>query len=451
MSIPVDQTNVAPPILNNPQPRLPAEICERIIDHLDPFWLGDQRQTLLNCALVRRGWYAESRAILFEEPILSTRKEAIACARSLTRIPLLAARVRRLEIGARSPTLESSMTSPELASILVMLAGKLPNLASLSFSDVSFEQCSMRNLAFGSLHEFSHITSLRLARVTLPSASPFFQVICSFPQLQSLHCWDLHWSKLRSMAPLPEHRRMPLTTLTSFEYDLSCFEDIGHILLGLLNRAILTALYLYSPVSTAALNFTQDMLNIAGGRLEEATTTFSALEKDGGGSFQSLLLHPISFESNVNLRTLVVGAFTSDMNDLTLLVRSVLLPLLKTILSKDLSNISFSFSPLEWDTDAMLNIFDPEVCVQIDELLAEEHFAELGLVSIFFCFQPALLDDSQCVKFCADICSRFPKLNDMNILTINCNRYRYPSDTERALKSKQMANRLSDPADQSTR
>ncbi|KZT02879.1 uncharacterized protein LAESUDRAFT_705307, partial [Laetiporus sulphureus 93-53] len=182
--------NAAPPI-NNPQPRLPPEVCERIIDHLDPNrWSGNiSRWTLLNCALVCRGWYAESRAVLFDEPILSTRKEAIACASSLARIPLLGARVRRLQIRFSAP----DVTGPEFASILVMLAGKFPNLASLSFFNVSFEQCPIRNLAFWSLHEFSHVTSLELFGVTLPSAIPFFQVICSFPRLQHLQCHDLRW------------------------------------------------------------------------------------------------------------------------------------------------------------------------------------------------------------------------------------------------------------------
>ncbi|KZS99938.1 uncharacterized protein LAESUDRAFT_667345, partial [Laetiporus sulphureus 93-53] len=202
--------------VNNPQPRLPPEICERIIDHVDPSPWHGSRSTLLKCALVCRGWYAMSRAVLFKDPMLFTRKEAMACAKSLTKIPLLGARVRSLQIG----TLRSTrMTSPELASILVMLAGKPPNLAELSLLQVSFEQCSMRNLAFWSLHEFSHVTSLELFGVTLPSASPFFQVVCSFPRLQLLRCEGLHWSEPRSMAPLPERHRMPLTTVTSLQYD----------------------------------------------------------------------------------------------------------------------------------------------------------------------------------------------------------------------------------------
>lgn len=132
--------NAALPV-NNPQPRLPPEICERIIDHLDPSNLkrNDDRLTLLNCALVCRGWYAESRAVLFEQPELLTQKQAIVFVRSLKQTPLLGPRVRHLQIG--SPI----MTGPELASILVMLVGKLPKLASLRFISVSFEHCSMRD------------------------------------------------------------------------------------------------------------------------------------------------------------------------------------------------------------------------------------------------------------------------------------------------------------------
>ncbi|KZT06094.1 uncharacterized protein LAESUDRAFT_197771 [Laetiporus sulphureus 93-53] len=373
MAAPTVDASAAPPV-NDPQPRLPLEICERIIDHLDPDWYAGERQTLLNCALICRGWYAESRAVLFEEPELRTWKQAVACVTSLKQIPLLAARVRQLRIGHHSDS-ETVVTGAELASILVMLAEKLPNLARLAFSHVSFEHCSMRVLAFWSLHEFSHITSLWLLSVTLPSASPFVQVICSFPHLQDLYCYDLRWSESRSMASLPEHHRMPLRTVTSLEYDLSCFEDIGHILLGLLDQKILKSLRLESAVSEAALAFTQDMLNMAGTRLEGATILFQAPEEDAGGNFQSLLLHPISFEANDNLQSPSLAIFTSNTNDVALFVQSLLLPVLDTISSKGLKDVHFvvaSHSKLE--TDALLNAFDLEVCIQIDELLAEGTF-----------------------------------------------------------------------------
>ncbi|KZS99941.1 uncharacterized protein LAESUDRAFT_613586, partial [Laetiporus sulphureus 93-53] len=202
-------------------PRLPPEVCERIIDHLDPgridrWGWNDDRPTLLTCALVCRGWYTESRAVLFEEPVLGTRKKAFIFLRSLKQTPLLGARVRSLQIRLYKVGI---MTGRESASILVMLARKLPNLDKLSLTVVSFEQSPIRDLAFWSLHEFSHVTSLQLWIVTLPSASPFFQVICSFPHLQHLRLWTLRWSEPRSMAPLPERHRMPLTTVTSLEYD----------------------------------------------------------------------------------------------------------------------------------------------------------------------------------------------------------------------------------------
>ncbi|KZT02890.1 uncharacterized protein LAESUDRAFT_729666 [Laetiporus sulphureus 93-53] len=435
-------SNAALPV-NNPQPRLPPEICERIIDHLDPYPLkwNDDRQTLLNCALVCRGWYSESRAVLFEEPSLRTRRGAMAFARSLTQMPLLDARVRRLEIGY-------STTVLELASILVMLAGKLPKLASLSVYRVSFEH--MRSLAFWSLHEFSHLTSLELEYVTLPSASPFFQVISSFPQLQSLTCCNLHWSKPTSMAPLPERHHMPLTTVTSLEYDLSCFEGIGHILLSLLDQAMLETLRLRSPVSAAALAFTQGMLNIAGKSLEKAEIGFRALRPgDTDDNVQSLLLHPISFEANVNLQALQLGIDTMKMNDVELFVQTVLLPLLNTISSKDLKEIKFIISRGdEWETDALLNAFDPEVCTQIDELLAEGHFPKLRDVSIDIELLNLDLDDSQHVEFCTEICARFPKLIDMNMLIIYYNGCQFPSYAERALKAKQLANKQPHPIEQ---
>ncbi|KZT01872.1 uncharacterized protein LAESUDRAFT_447652 [Laetiporus sulphureus 93-53] len=433
MAGPAD-TTAAPPINDPKPPRLPPEICERIIDHLDPRrWLGS-RPTLLNCALVCRGWYAQSRAVLFEKPTLSTRKQAIACARSLRRIPLLADRVRSLVIGY------SSGPEMELASTLLMLAGKIPKLASLTFSRVSFaEHCSMRHLVFCSLHEFSYITSLRLQRVKFPSASSFFQLICSFPHLQHLLCYRLRWSIPRSMAPLPEHRRMPLTEVTSLRYDLSCFNDIGHILLGLVDHAIFKELVLRSPVSTAALTFTQDMLNRAGSKPEKAIVTFHAPKEDADGYLQSLLLHPTSFEANVNLQALELGIFTSEVNDAALFVRSALLPLLNTISSRDLEIIHFSIrSHSKWETDTLLSAFDPEVCTQIDDLLAEGHFAELQAVFIDVHLVRNAFDDSQPqhVIFCTEICARFPRLNDKSMLITTYLGRVFPSDVERALKAK---------------
>ncbi|KZT02004.1 uncharacterized protein LAESUDRAFT_730713 [Laetiporus sulphureus 93-53] len=441
MAAPVD-ANAAQLVINNPQPRLPPEIFERIIDHLDPW---TEEETLLNCALVCQGWYTESRAVLFETPRLHTRKEAAACARSLTRIPLLGACVQWLSIGSVSET--TITTGPELGSILVMLAGKLPKLASLAFTNVSFEQCSTRNLAFWSLSESSHLTSLELWNVTLPSASPFFQLICSFPHLQHLKCRYLHWSERRSMAPLPEHHRMPLTTVTFLGYDMSCFEHIGHILLGLLDRAVLENVSLTPQVSAAALAFTQGMLNIAGRGLEIAEIEFNAPEEDADGDFQSLLLHPVSFEANVNLQKLILGIDTSKMNVVALFVQSVLLPLLNTVSSKHLNYIRFSVeSHSKWETDALLNAFDPEVCIQIDELLAEGHFAELR--DLWIDFAGIVLNDSQRVNVCTEICARFPKLNDKNRLTIYHGGHRFPSDTEGALKGKQLADKQPHPIEQ---
>ncbi|KZT06054.1 uncharacterized protein LAESUDRAFT_195366 [Laetiporus sulphureus 93-53] len=450
--------NPAPPI-NIPQFQLPPEVCERIIDHLDPYLLkgNDDRQTLLNCALVCRGWYTESRAVLFEKPLLRSRKEAVACARSLTRIPLLASGVQLLQIGRSQSDPEIVTTAPELASILVMLAGKLPYLESLEFDLVSFEHCFMRHLAFWSLHEFSHITSLCLSNVTMPSASPFFQVVCSFPHLQYLSCWDLHWSKSRSMAPLPERHRMPLTKVTRLGYDMSCFEDIGHHLLGLLDQAILKELQLHPNVSAATLASTQDILNIVSRRLEEADVGLWARKQDSAdGNLQSLLLHPINFEANVNMQGLKLCIIISEMNDVALFVRSVLLPLLHTISSNDLKDVCFRIqcdSELETG-DALLNAFDQEACVQIDELLAEGHFAKLRDVSIVFYLgitasdSDSASDDSQWINVCTEICARFPKLSDKNVLITRYNQHQFPSDAERELKAKQLANKQPRPTEQ---
>ncbi|KZT06098.1 uncharacterized protein LAESUDRAFT_197606 [Laetiporus sulphureus 93-53] len=422
MAGPAIGANAAPPI-NVPQARLPPEICERIIDHIG--WiLNEDRSALLNCALVCRGWYAKSRAIFFTYPQLRTPKQAVACVTSLKQIPLLATRVQSLQIGSYSDP-QTVVTGPELASILLLLAGKLPKLKSLSLPHVSFEHCSMRHLAFWSLHEFSHIVHLYLRNVTLPSASPFVQVICSFPHLQFLSCYNLCWSKPRSMAPLPERHRMPLTTVTSLHYDLSCLEDIRHVLLGLLDQAILQELRLEPAVSEAALSFTQDMLNMAGTRLEHAAIPLKAPEEDTGDNFQSLL-------SNVNLQGLFLAISSSEVNDIAQFVRSVLPPLISTISSKGLEGIRLDI-----------------VCSQIDELLAEGHFTKLQDVSIEF--EDALLDGSQHVAFCTEICARFPKLNDKNMLIEykpNYKDYQCPSEAERALKAKQLAEKPPRPTEQ---
>ncbi|KZT13256.1 uncharacterized protein LAESUDRAFT_36924 [Laetiporus sulphureus 93-53] len=191
------------------------------------------------------------------------------------------------------------------------------------------------------------------------------------------------------------------------------------------------------------------MLNMSGTRLEKARITFSAPEEDAGGSFQSLPLHPISLEANVNLQELGLGINTSELNDLALFVRSVLQPRLETISSKYLKDIYFIIeSNSKWETDALLNAFDQEACYQTDELLAEGHFAKLRGVSIAFRSDSTELDDSQRVNFCTEICARFPKLNGKNMLSIDYNLCRFPSDAERALKAKQLANKQPRPTEQ---
>ncbi|KZT04550.1 uncharacterized protein LAESUDRAFT_728050 [Laetiporus sulphureus 93-53] len=81
MAAPVDANAAAQ--VKGPDPRLPPEICERIIDHLNPLemWPEGERQTLLDCALVCQGWYTKSRVDFFEEPRIHTREQAITCVR----------------------------------------------------------------------------------------------------------------------------------------------------------------------------------------------------------------------------------------------------------------------------------------------------------------------------------------------------------------------------------
>ncbi|KZT11836.1 uncharacterized protein LAESUDRAFT_154292 [Laetiporus sulphureus 93-53] len=137
------------------------------------------------------------------------------------------------------------------------------------------------------------------------------------------------------------------------------------------------------------------------------------------------------------------------MDDAALFVQSVLLPLLNTISSKDLKYIYFSIRGHSgWETDALLNALNPEVCIQIDELLAEGHFAELQDVSIDYDLFSIVLDDSQRVSFSTEILAGFPKLNNKNMLNITYVGGRFPSDAERAFKTKQLVHEQPRPTEQ---
>ncbi|KZS99926.1 uncharacterized protein LAESUDRAFT_58384 [Laetiporus sulphureus 93-53] len=141
---------------------------------------------------------------------------------------------------------------------------------------------------------------------------------------------------------------------------------------------------------------------------------------------QPLLLHPISFETNVNMQELELRINTSGTHVVALFVRSVLLPLFNTISSKDLKTISV-VTQCEYalDTDALLNAFDQDACLQIDERLAQDNFAKLRDISIAFyedvstAFYEDIsgMPDLQNVKFLSEIGARFPRLIDKNMLT----------------------------------
>ncbi|TFY50671.1 hypothetical protein EVJ58_g10943 [Rhodofomes roseus] len=189
-------------------PRLPTEICGRIIDHLAvgvdlnyTFEAGyPDLQALQSCALVCRDWYFHAWYPLRRHVNLHDRNDVLSLSRTLRERPRVRGVVQQVAItghgsGQRSPI-------QHLGTFAAMLSGKLPELSRINIEDAEWTVDSMRMECFGYLSAFRLVHTLDITNVTVPSIAQLARLLSALPGLRNLWCVNVDCSQKYSVSPI---------------------------------------------------------------------------------------------------------------------------------------------------------------------------------------------------------------------------------------------------------
>ncbi|KAH9841116.1 uncharacterized protein C8Q71DRAFT_439540 [Rhodofomes roseus] len=182
-----------------PAPRLPTEICGRIIDHVAAgldivYSVLDGNPHLLalqSCALVCRDWYYHTWYHLRQRVHLRDRDDIRLLSRTLRDRPRLRGVVQQVVISGHAQ--QSVVQHLEL--FTAMLAGKLPALSRIAIEDVEWTVGSMRMEGFGYLATFNLVHTLEITDVTVPSIAQLARLISALHGLSFLRFFGVDCSQ----------------------------------------------------------------------------------------------------------------------------------------------------------------------------------------------------------------------------------------------------------------
>lgn len=192
------------------KPKLPIEVCERIIDCLPAFigfpcwdWpnFGTERRTLYTCALVCRDWVPRSQHNLFCQVELCTTRQAHAFLDIVTRFPHRAKLVQSLSISP-APYGTSRLVLPKKPSNppcyynwIYQALERLPHLlVNLSLLDLR----SLPTLHPSFVHRasrFKTVKALSFFDLSEQSFSEIIQIVYRLPRLESLQMGYCSWNQ----------------------------------------------------------------------------------------------------------------------------------------------------------------------------------------------------------------------------------------------------------------
>ncbi len=191
------------------EPRLPIEVCERVIEAVyDDLYLfvSTSLATLSRCALVCRAWRPRAQRILFEYVLLRDKDVLYRFAALLDASPELGTYVRTLE-------LRGHLHVPYSPAVLFLTAlrGRLTNLAELYIHGFQDDEKAANPLPDGKrelpflpiyryfpslLTSISHIRRLEFVNVRFPSFGDFARFLSALPNLKALYCYLVSWAVL---------------------------------------------------------------------------------------------------------------------------------------------------------------------------------------------------------------------------------------------------------------
>ncbi|KAH9839434.1 uncharacterized protein C8Q71DRAFT_511952 [Rhodofomes roseus] len=200
---------------DDPAPRLPTEVCGRIIDHVAaglglyyPSLAGNPNLLALqSCALVCRDWYFHTWYHLHRRVYLRDRNDVRSLARTLRERPRLRGVVQQVVISG---------VIQHLGTFAAMLAGKLQKLSEIIIEDAEWTVDSMRMEDVGYLATFYRVRTLTIMNVTVPSISRLARLISALPGLRNLRCRGVGCSQEHPISPVS----LPLNSASLEELDV---------------------------------------------------------------------------------------------------------------------------------------------------------------------------------------------------------------------------------------
>lgn len=193
-------------------PRLPPEVCERVIDWVPHYHGADhyfpftcEKWTLLVCALVCRSWLPRSQTRLFQVVRLSKARQAEAFLDVITRSPSICSHVSILIFSPKPPPISiSEVTSvrsqPDLSSspghynwfykILNILPILLGNVIKLQLESLPM----LRPVTLALLSGFKRVQVLIFKFCSELSFAEIIRVVNRFSHLHTLHLYNCHWN-----------------------------------------------------------------------------------------------------------------------------------------------------------------------------------------------------------------------------------------------------------------
>jgi len=166
----------------------PIEIFEHIINCV---WEDDsdrrvRRRVLLACSITCRSFLCRSRYYLFRDISLRNHGQLYRFASLISSVPFIDSLVRELEIS----------DAQVLRTFALMLARRLTSVERLHLTGRNQQLLALlRPDSLIPIPEFTSITKMQIFRTTFGSLADFGRLICALPNLSSLACVDVWWTK----------------------------------------------------------------------------------------------------------------------------------------------------------------------------------------------------------------------------------------------------------------
>ncbi|KAH9911938.1 uncharacterized protein B0H18DRAFT_287539 [Fomitopsis serialis] len=188
-------------------PRLPVEVCERIIDYIAAGWdikyitaTGQPHlTTLTSCALVCQDWYFLTWYHLRRRIHLRDRKDVLSLFKTLRAKPRLREVIQQVVISGAAPGERQAIR--HLGTFAALLAGKTLMLSSITIEDAEWTIGSVRTEDIDYLAAFSSIETLIVRNVTLSSVTQLSRLVAALRGLVVLWCYNVDCVQKQQVSP----------------------------------------------------------------------------------------------------------------------------------------------------------------------------------------------------------------------------------------------------------